>query len=68
MPRPPLLAALVAAVAVAGCGGDNEGTGGGTPARSEAAANVTEQLFAGSATANLRNPDQGKPGGKLTVL
>src|SRR5215218_6528805 len=69
-PRLPFLAALVAAVAVAGCGGDdNEGTpGGGTPARSDASGNVTERLFAGSATANLRTPDEGKPGGTLTVL
>jgi peptide/nickel transport system substrate-binding protein len=68
MPRPPFLAALIAAVALAGCGGDNEGTGGGTPAQSETSANVTEQLFAGSATDNLRDPGQGKKGGKLTVL
>jgi peptide/nickel transport system substrate-binding protein len=69
MTRLPFLAAAIAAVAFAGCGGDNdEGTGGGTPARSESSANVTEQLFAGSATDNLRDPAQGKKGGKLTVL
>jgi peptide/nickel transport system substrate-binding protein len=69
MTRLPFLAAAIAAVAIAGCGGDNdEGTGGGTPARSESSANVTEQLFAGSATDNLRDPAQGKKGGKLTVL
>jgi peptide/nickel transport system substrate-binding protein len=69
MTRLPVLAAAIAAVAIAGCGGDNdEGTGGGTPARSESSANVTEQLFAGSATDNLRDPAQGKKGGKLTVL
>ena len=71
MRRTSLLAALAVTVmvAVAGCGGgDNEGTEGGTPARSEEAANVTEQLFAGSATANLENPAEGKKGGKLTVL
>ncbi len=64
-----LLAALAVTLVVAGCGGgDNEGTEGGTPARSDEAANVTEQLFAGSATANLEDPAQGKKGGKLTVL
>jgi peptide/nickel transport system substrate-binding protein len=68
MPRLPFVAALVAAIAVAGCGDDNDtGTGGGTPARSDAE-NITEQLFAGSATDNLREPDAGKKGGKLTVL
>jgi peptide/nickel transport system substrate-binding protein len=69
MPRLPLLAALFAAAALAGCGGDNDdGDGGGTPARSDGSGNVTEQLFAGSATENLRNPAEGKKGGKLTVL
>jgi peptide/nickel transport system substrate-binding protein len=69
MTRLPFVAAAIAAVAIAGCGSDNdEGTGGGTPARSESSANVTEQLFAGSATDNLRDPAQGKKGGKLTVL
>jgi peptide/nickel transport system substrate-binding protein len=68
MPRLPLLAALAAAALVAGCGdGDTDGTGGGTPARSDAA-NVTEQLFAGSATANIARPDEGRRGGSLTVL
>src|SRR5918998_5264025 len=66
MPRLPFLAALAAAALVAGCGGDdNEGTGGGTPARS---GNVTEQLFAGSATENIKRPAEGTRGGKLTVL
>jgi peptide/nickel transport system substrate-binding protein len=68
MPRLPVLAATIAAAALAGCGGDDQGTGGGTPATSERSANVTEQLFAGSATDNLREPAQGKKGGKLTVL
>ncbi len=68
MPRLPFLAALVAAIVVAGCGdGNDTGTAGGTPARS-GSENVTEQLFAGSATENLREPDAGKKGGKLTVL
>jgi peptide/nickel transport system substrate-binding protein len=65
-PRVPLLAAALAAALIAGCG-DND-TGSGTPARSERSANVTEQLFAGSATANLRDPGAGKRGGELTVL
>ena len=39
------------------------------PAQSaDAGGNVTEQLFAGSAADNRKNPDQGKKGGKLTVL
>jgi peptide/nickel transport system substrate-binding protein len=68
MPRLPFVAALVAAIAVAGCGDDNDaGTAGGTPARSDSE-NITEQLFAGSATDNLRDPAAGKKGGKLTVL
>jgi peptide/nickel transport system substrate-binding protein len=69
MLRLPFVAAVIAAAVIAGCGGDNdEGTGGGTPARSDSSANVTEQLFAGSATENLRDSAQGKKGGKLTVL
>jgi peptide/nickel transport system substrate-binding protein len=66
-PRVPFLAAAIAAALLAGCG-DDDGSRDGTPARSEAAGNVTEQLFAGSATANLRDPAAGKRGGKLTVL
>ena len=68
------LAALVAALAFAACGGDDEtraATTGGTPAQSEdggGAANVTEQLFAGTAADNRESPDEGKKGGKLTVL
>ncbi len=68
------LAAIVAALALSACGGDDdEGTTGGntdsgTPAES-ADANVTEQLFAGSAADNIANPTEGaKKGGKLTVL
>jgi peptide/nickel transport system substrate-binding protein len=68
MPRLPFLAALAAAALVAGCGDDSSGTGGGTPARSDSGANITEELFAGSATENIAEPDEGKPGGKLTVL
>ncbi|HWT22039.1 MAG TPA: ABC transporter substrate-binding protein [Solirubrobacteraceae bacterium] len=68
------LVALVAAFGLAACGGGDEsdtggGEGGGTPAQGDTAgANITEQLFAGSAMDNRQNPDQGKKGGKLTVL
>ena len=68
------LAAIVAALALSACGGDDdEGTtandDSGTPAQSEGAANVTEQLFAGTARDNIENPTEGaKKGGKLTVL
>jgi peptide/nickel transport system substrate-binding protein len=69
MPRQPFLAALAAATLLAaGCGDDASETGGGTPARSDSGENVTEQLFAGSATENIAKPDEGKRGGKLTVL
>jgi peptide/nickel transport system substrate-binding protein len=66
------LAALVAVFGLSACGGDDdEGDTGGTPATSEesgGAENVTEQLFAGSATENIQSPDEGEKGGKLTVL
>ena len=68
------LAALVALLGLGACGGDDEegGDTGGTPAQTEEgggeAANVTEQLFAGSAADNRAKPDEGKKGGKLTVL
>jgi peptide/nickel transport system substrate-binding protein len=67
------LAALVALLGLAACGGDDDeetGETGGTPAQTEdGAANVTEQLFAGSAADNRANPAEGgKKGGKLTVL
>jgi peptide/nickel transport system substrate-binding protein len=66
MSRLPFLAALAAATLVAGCGGDDStGPADGTPARS---GNVTEQLFAGSATENIKRPAEGARGGKLTVL
>src|SRR5918998_811991 len=70
------LAALVAVFGLAACGGgDDEETGdtGGTPAQSDDAGggggNVTEQLFEGSARANIADPTaDAKKGGKLTVL
>jgi peptide/nickel transport system substrate-binding protein len=67
------LAALVALIGLGACGGDDdEPEQGGTPAQTEeggGAANVTEQLFAGSASENRANPAEGgKKGGKLTVL
>jgi peptide/nickel transport system substrate-binding protein len=67
------LAALVAVFGLSACGGDDEESGDtGTPATTEEAGggeqNVTEQLFAGSATENIKTPDEGKKGGKLTVL
>ena len=69
MRRLPFLAACAAAIAIAGCGGgdDSSSSSSGTPAQSESD-NPTEQLFAGSATANLKDPAQGKKGGTLTVL
>ncbi|MBA2513093.1 MAG: hypothetical protein H0V26_02020 [Solirubrobacterales bacterium] len=66
------LAALSAVLTFGACGGadDKESAGGdaGTPAQSEGGANITEQLFAGSAVDNIAKPDEGKKGGKLTVL
>jgi peptide/nickel transport system substrate-binding protein len=68
------LAALVALLGVSACGGgdDEESGDTGTPAQSEPSgdgeANVTEQLFAGTARDNINDPAQGKKGGKLTVL
>jgi peptide/nickel transport system substrate-binding protein len=72
------LAAIVAALGFSACGGsDDEGTtsgnSGGTPAQTPEgggeSANITEQLFAGTARDNIANPTEGgKKGGKLTVL
>src|SRR5215208_8095952 len=66
------LAALIALLGLGACGGDDdEGEGGGTPAQSQSGggdANVTEQLFAGSAVTNIAKPEEGKKGGKLTML
>jgi peptide/nickel transport system substrate-binding protein len=66
------VAAITALLGIAACGGDDEeGGDGGTPAESQQGggdANVTEKLFAGTALDNIRDPAQGKKGGKLTVL
>jgi peptide/nickel transport system substrate-binding protein len=69
------LAALVTLLGFSACGGDDDESSdtGGTPAQSEesggaGAENVTEQLFAGTALDNIKDPAQGKKGGKLTVL
>jgi peptide/nickel transport system substrate-binding protein len=69
------LAALIALLGLGACGGsddDESGDTGGTPAQSEdggESANVTEQLFAGTARDNIANPAEGgKKGGKLTML
>src|SRR5688572_27859674 len=68
----PLIAllALAALLMFGACGGDDgdNAAQNGTPARSDGEASVTERLFAGSATDNRATPDEGKRGGKLTVL
>src|SRR5690349_12312188 len=71
--RGPALAAVLACLAFAACGGggnDESGSsGGGSPASTAGGGgNVTEQLFAGSAADNRKDPAEGKKGGKLTVL
>ncbi len=78
MPRSPLRAlvaflALIAALTLAACGGDEgeqtQTTGGGSQEQPTADGNVTEQLFAGSATENIENAEEGgKKGGKITML
>jgi peptide/nickel transport system substrate-binding protein len=65
------LAALGFAFVFAACGGsDDESGGGGTPASGSGGdTSVTDQLFAGTAADNRKNPEEGgKKGGKLTVL
>jgi peptide/nickel transport system substrate-binding protein len=68
------LAAMAAVLTLGACGGGgDEATtddSGGSPAQTEDAGggNVTEELFAGSATENLKDPAQGKKGGKFTML
>ena len=67
------LAALVTLFGISACGGDDDESSdtGGTPAQTESGGggeNVTEQLFAGTAADNIKDPAQGQKGGKLTVL
>ena len=68
------LAAVAALLGISACGGDDsESSDSGTPATSEEGApsggeSVTDQLFAGTALDNIKDPAQGKKGGKLTVL
>src|SRR4051812_38982878 len=71
--RGPALAAVLACLTIAACGGSGNGesgtSGGGSPATTAGGGgNITEKLFAGTAADNRKNPDQGKKGGKLTVL
>jgi len=66
------LVAVLAVFSLAACGSDDEDDTGGSPATGQDAGtggeNITEQLFAGSATDNLDDPDAGKKGGKITIL
>ena len=79
MPRSPLrvlvafVALVVAALALAACGGDEgeqaQTTGGsGSETAASGDGNVTEQLFAETAAANRESPDEGRRGGKITML
>ena len=68
---PVALAAVVALLGLGACGGDDGDAPGGTAARSAgggAELGITEQLFAGGASDNRRDPAAGREGGKLTVL
>ena len=70
-PRLSCVAALLVAAALAACGNDESTDGGGDGApvsTGETPANVTDELFAGSATDNIPKAEEGKRGGKLTVL
>jgi peptide/nickel transport system substrate-binding protein len=67
------LAAMAAVLTLGACGGGGDeattSDSGSSPAQTEeGGGNVTEQLFAGSATDNLKDPAQGKKGGKFTML
>lgn len=69
------LVAVFAAFALAACGGDDKSDSGSTPANGgspasggEESANITEELFAGTAVDNREAPDEGKKGGKITIL
>ncbi|MEJ7892047.1 MAG: ABC transporter substrate-binding protein [Solirubrobacteraceae bacterium] len=66
------LVAVFAALFVAACGSEDSGSDSdsGTPAQTqeESGGSATEELFAGSATDNLENPEDGVKGGKITIL
>src|SRR3712207_5895286 len=77
MPRSPLRAlvasaALAVALGLAACGGDGgeqaQTTGGGSDTAPSGGGNVTEELFAGTAADNRANADEGKRGGKITMI
>jgi ABC-type glycerol-3-phosphate transport system substrate-binding protein len=65
-------AAVAATFGLAACGGDEgeqaQTTGSGTDTAASGDGNVTEELFAGTAADNRQNPDEGKRGGKITML
>jgi peptide/nickel transport system substrate-binding protein len=65
------LVAVLAVFSLAACGSDDEDEPGGSPAtgqEAEGGGNITEELFAGSATDNLDSPAEGEKGGKITIL
>jgi peptide/nickel transport system substrate-binding protein len=66
------LVAVLAALFLVACGSDDgsDSEDSGTPAttQSESGGSATEELFAGSATENIENPDEGEKGGSITVL
>ena len=68
------LVAVLAALFLVACGSDDdsgdEGDTGGTPAttQSESGGSVTDELFAGSATENIKDPAGGEKGGTITIL
>src|SRR4051812_17808054 len=70
------LAAMAAVLTLGACGGGGDeattNDSGGSPSTNSngdtGGGNVTEQLFAGSATENLKDPAQGKKGGTFTML
>jgi peptide/nickel transport system substrate-binding protein len=73
MPRSPwrtllALTGLIVALVLAGCGGDDQDSDDGTAPEGNGAASPTEELFAGSATDNIDNPEEGNRGGSVTML
>ena len=70
------LVAVLAALFLVACGSDDDESGDtGTPANTETqtadesgSVPATEQLFEGSATANIENPAEGEKGGTITIL